>query len=70
MIVRGMNREAVPLLVGIFVPIVVVAVIVLYISGYDITANLRKIDIIYYIIVFPFGLGLLAAVLYYRKPRD
>jgi hypothetical protein len=70
MIVRGMNREAAPLIIGILVPIIIVAVIILYISGYDITVYLRKIDIIYYIIVFPFGLGLLAAILYYRKPTD
>jgi hypothetical protein len=70
MIVRSMNREAIPLIVGILVPVIIVVLIVLYISGYDITEYLRKIDIIYYIIVLPFGLGLLAAILYFRKPRD
>ena len=65
-----MNREALPLIIGIFVPVILVGLIVLYISGYDITGYFRKIDIIYYIIVFPFGLGLLAAILYYRKPKD
>jgi hypothetical protein len=65
-----MNREALPLLIGIFVPVILVGLVVLYISGYDITVYLRKIDIIYYIIVFPFALGLLAAILYYRKPKD
>jgi hypothetical protein len=70
MIVRSMNREAIPLIVGILVPVIIVVLIVLYISGYVITEYLRKIDIIYYIIVLPFGLGLLAAILYFRKPRD
>jgi hypothetical protein len=65
-----MNREAVPLIVGILVPIILVALIILYVSGYDITTYLRKIDIIYYIVVIPFGLGFLAAILYFRKPRD
>jgi len=65
-----MNREALPLIIGILVPVIVVVIIVLYISGYDITEYLRKIDIIYYIIVLPFGLGLLAAILWFRKPRD
>jgi len=65
-----MNREAVPLIVGILVPIILVAFIILYVSGYDITNYLRKIDIIYYIVVIPFGLGFLAAILYFRKPRD
>jgi hypothetical protein len=70
MIVRCMNREAVPLIVGILVPVVLVVLIVLYVSGYDITEYLRKIDLIYYVIVLPFGLGLLAAILWFRKPRD
>jgi hypothetical protein len=65
-----MNREAVPLIVGILIPIVIVVFIVLYVSGYDITEYLRKIDLIYYVIVLPFGLGLLAAILYFKKPRD
>ena len=64
-----MNREALPLIIGIFLPVIIVGLVVLYLSGYDITIYLRKIDIIYYIIVFPFGLGLLAAILYYRKPK-
>jgi hypothetical protein len=68
--VKEMNREAVPLIVGILVPIVIVALIVLYVSGYDITVYLRKIDLIYYVIVLPFGLGLLAAILWFKKPRD
>jgi hypothetical protein len=68
--VRGMNREAVPLIIGILVPVVLVALITLYVSGYDITEYLRKIDIIYYILVLPFGLGLMAAILWFRKPRD
>jgi len=70
LVVRIMNREAVPLIIGILVPIVIVALIVLYISGYDITVYLRKIDLIYYVIVLPFGLGLLAAILWFKKPRD
>jgi hypothetical protein len=69
-VVRTMNREAVPLIVGILIPIVIVVFIVLYVSGYDITEYLRKIDLIYYVIVLPFGLGLLAAILYFKKPRD
>jgi hypothetical protein len=70
MVVRTMNREALPLIVGILIPIVIVVFIVLYVSGYDITEYLRKIDLIYYVIVLPFGLGLLAAILYFKKPRD
>ncbi|MCX6661587.1 MAG: hypothetical protein NTY91_03455 [Euryarchaeota archaeon] len=65
-----MNREAVPLIVGILVPVIFVAFIVLYLNGFDITVYLRKINIIYYLLVLPFGLGLLVIIFWYRKPRD
>jgi ABC-type multidrug transport system permease subunit len=68
--VRGMNREAVPLIVGILVPVIFVALIVLYLNGFDVTVYLRKINIIYYLLVLPFGLGLLVIILWFRKPRD
>ena len=65
-----MNREALPLIIGILIPVIIVALIVLYVSGHDVTVYLRKIDLIYYVIVFPFGLGLLAAILWFKKPID
>ena len=65
-----MNREAVPLIVGLLVPIILVALIVLYISGYDITVYFRNINPIYYLLVLPFGLGLLVVVFWFRKPKD
>jgi len=65
-----MNREVVPLIVGILVPIVLVALIVLYLSGYDFTIYLRRINIIYYLLILPFVLGLLAAIIWYRKPQN
>ena len=68
--VRVMNREAVPLIVGILVPIFLVALAVLYINGYDITMYIRKINLIYYLLVLPFALGLLVIVFWFRKPKD
>jgi hypothetical protein len=65
-----MNREAVPLIIGIFIPLIIVGLIVLYLSGYDITIYLRRINIIYYLLILPFVLGLLAAILWYRKPQE
>jgi hypothetical protein len=53
------NKEALPLVVGIFVPIVLVSIILLYFYGYDITLFFRGIDIIYYIVIIPIGLGFL-----------
>ncbi|MCU0850002.1 MAG: hypothetical protein MUC80_01840 [Candidatus Thermoplasmatota archaeon] len=65
-----MNREAVPLLLGILIPIIIVALIVLYLNGFDITIYLRKINIMYYLILLPFALGLLVIIFWFRKPRD
>ncbi|UCF13313.1 MAG: hypothetical protein JSW06_03400 [Thermoplasmatales archaeon] len=64
-----MNREALPLILVILVPIVLVSLILLYFYGYDFTLYLKKIDLIYYIIILPFALGLFAALLRLRKPR-
>ena len=62
-----MNKEALPLILGISVPVILVAMMLLYFYGYDITAFLRKIDLIYYIIILPFALGLFAALLKWKK---
>ena len=62
-----MNREALPLVAAILVPLVLVAMILLYLYGYDITSYLKGIDPIYYIILFPFAIGLVAALLYLRR---
>jgi hypothetical protein len=62
-----MNKEAGPLIIAVLVPIILITVIFLYINGYDLTIYLKKIDIIYYIIIFPIALGLLVAILRYRK---
>jgi energy-coupling factor transporter transmembrane protein EcfT len=65
-----MNREAVPLLIGIMLPILFVALIVLYLYGYDITVYLKKIDIIYYIVLIPFALGFLVIIFWFRNPKE
>jgi type IV secretory pathway TrbL component len=62
-----MNREALPLIIAILAPVVIVFLILLYFYGYDFTLYLRRIDLIYYIILFPFGLGLAIAFLRRKK---
>jgi hypothetical protein len=57
------NKEAVPLLFAVIIPIILVSLVLLYNYGYDLTKYLRGIDILYYIIVFPIVLGLLVAIL-------
>jgi len=61
------NRESLPLIIAILVPIIVVSLILLYISGYDVTLFFRKIDLIYYVIICPIALGFLAAVMRWKK---
>lgn len=62
-----MNREALFLILAISVPIILVVIVLLYFYGYDITSFLREIDLIYYIIILPFALGLLAALFKWKK---
>jgi len=65
-----MNREAIPLIIGILVPVLLVAGIVLYLSGYDVTVLLRRINIIYYLVLIPFVLGFLVIIFWYRGHKD
>ena len=62
-----MNKEAMPFILAIFTPVIIVSIILLYFYGFDITVFIRSIDLIYYIIIFPFALGLFVAVLKLRK---
>jgi hypothetical protein len=61
------NRESLPLIFAIMIPIVLVSLILLYIYGYDVTSFFRKIDPIYYVIVAPIALGFLAAIMRWKK---
>jgi hypothetical protein len=51
------NRESLPLIGALLVPIVLVSIILLYFYGYDLTLLIREVPIIYYIIIFPIALG-------------
>ncbi|MCK4347386.1 MAG: hypothetical protein KAW47_02100 [Thermoplasmatales archaeon] len=62
-----MNREALPLIFAIFIPIILVFLIMIQINGYDLTSFFRKIDLIYYIIVVPIALGFMVAIMKYKK---
>jgi len=61
------NREALPLIFAILVPIILVSLILLYFYGYDVTLFFRQIDVIYYIIIFPIALGFLVALMKWKK---
>jgi len=64
-----MNREALPLILAILIPLILVIIILLYFYGYDFTIFLREIDVIYYIILLPFILGTAAGIMKIKKPR-
>ncbi|UCB58540.1 MAG: hypothetical protein JSV67_08035 [Thermoplasmatales archaeon] len=62
------NRESLPLIVALLLPIILVVIILLYFFGYDITLFLREVNIIYYIIIFPIALGFTVAIIKYMRP--
>jgi hypothetical protein len=61
------NREALPLIAAMLIPISLVIVILLYIYGYDAISFFREINLIYYIVIFPIVLGFLIAVSRVKK---
>lgn len=63
-----MNKESVPLILALILPILLVSIILLYNSGYDITRYLRQFPIIYYIIIFPIVLGFIVIIVKYIRP--
>ena len=63
-----MNRESLPLIFALLIPIALVLIIVLFSYGYDITLFLRKIDLIYYIAILPVGLGFIVAIVKWMRP--
>ena len=63
-----MNRESLPLILGILAPITLVSIILLYYYGYDLTEFLRQIDILYYIVIFPFILGFIVIIVKVMRP--
>ena len=62
------NRESVPLIAALLVPFVLVGLILLYYYGYDLTVFLRKIPILYYIVLIPVALGFTVAIAKYTRP--
>ena len=67
---RAMNREALPLIGGLLLPVGIVGLLFLYFSGYDFILYLKSLDILYYIIIFPIGLGFILALLRSKTPSD
>jgi len=62
------NRESLPLIFALLIPVILVLVILLFFYGYDITLFLRKVDLIYYIVILPIGLGFIVAIVKWMRP--
>jgi len=63
-----MNRESLPLIFALLIPIALVSIVVLFYYGYDITLFFRKIDLIYYITILPIALGFIVAIVKWMRP--
>jgi hypothetical protein len=62
------NRESLPLIFTMLVPVVLVLIVLLYYYGYDITEFFRSLNILYYIVFVPIVLGFIVAVIKYMRP--
>ena len=58
-----MNREALPFILALSIPVALVSLVLLQIYGYDLTSFFRELDIIYYIIILPLALGFIVTIL-------
>jgi len=63
-----MNKESLPLIMGLLIPVLLVLVILLYYYGFDITIYLRKFPAVYYIVIFPFILGFIVIIVKMMRP--
>jgi len=63
------NRESLPLIGALLVPIVLVLIILLYFYGHDVIINfLLNLPLIYYIIIFPIALGFTVGIIKVMRP--
>jgi len=62
------NRESLPLIFALLIPVLLALVILLYYYGYDITVIFRKIPILYIIVLIPVALGFIAGIAKVMRP--
>jgi len=62
------NRESLPLIFALLVPVILVLIVLLYYYGLDLTEFFRKINILYYIVIIPIVLGFIVAIIKYMRP--
>ena len=63
-----MNRESLPLICAILVPIALVLFIFINYYRYDLISFFRGIKILYYIVIFPIALGFIVIIVKWFRP--
>ncbi len=63
-----MNKESVPLIIGIILPVLLVLIILLNFFGINLFDYVKNINVIYYLIILPFLLGFLVIIVKYARP--
>jgi len=56
------NREVIPLAIGLCIPLILVVIVLVQLYGIDFVSFLQKLDVMYYIVLFPILLGLFVAI--------
>lgn len=56
------NREAMPLFIGLCIPLVLVIIMIVQLYGIDFISLIKSLDMIYYVTIFPILLGLVIAI--------
>ena len=56
------NREAIPLVIGLCIPVVLLIFIIVQLYGVDFISFMITLDYLYYVALFPILLGLVIAI--------
>lgn len=57
-----MKRESLPLVIAILSPLFIAVLLYLYFYGYDVILFLKKIPILYIIVLLPIALGFIVGI--------
>ena len=64
-----MNRESLPLICALLIPIALVCFILLNYLKYDVVSFLLNVNVLYYIIIFPIVLGFVVIIVKFMRPE-
>lgn len=63
-----MRKESLPLVLAILSPLFIAVLLYLYFYGYDIVSFLKKIPILYVILLVPIALGFIVGIVKLARP--